>query len=88
MQDLNSIPGLQEMFEKSYPELAKMNAVKSPPTPNLGSEPLKVGKGPNIFLTLLGVGLGIGLIYFLVTKNQRENEKFGDDRSKKSQNLN
>jgi hypothetical protein len=72
MQDLNSIPGLQEMFEKSYPKIAKMNAA-NPATPlaSGGISP-QGGNGFKILLALVGIGIGIGLIYIFNKKSQEK----------------
>ena len=88
MEDLNSIPGFEEIFNISHPEFAKMNTLTMLPTAPLGVEPPKGGNGLKIVLTLLGIGISIGIFYILIKENQRKNSKCGDDRPKRTQNLN
>jgi hypothetical protein len=75
MQDLNSIPGLQEMFEKSYPKIAKMNAA-NPATPlSSGGISRQGGNGLKFFWALLGMGFVAGLIYLWYREEQEKKTK-------------
>jgi hypothetical protein len=80
MEDLNSIPGFEEIFNISHPEFAKMKALNQGPAPNSGGTPPKGGNSVKFLVALGGVLVLAGFCYICYVRFQQKKTKSGIDR--------